>query len=54
MRMFCLLLACAFSLSWCIGCGGGRPDPRANPDFDQAGYDDPSLGVQSLVEEAGN
>jgi hypothetical protein len=26
-----------------IGCGESRPDPRANPNFNEADMDDPSL-----------
>lgn len=26
-----------------VGCGDSRPDPRANPDFNEADMDDPSL-----------
>jgi hypothetical protein len=25
-----------------VGCGESRPDPRANPEFNEAGMDDPS------------
>jgi hypothetical protein len=48
----CLLAVCVMLLLATPGCGDGRPDPRDNPNFDEAGYRDPSVGVQSLVDEA--
>jgi hypothetical protein len=52
MRMLFVLLLSVVSLTWTAGCGG-RPDPRANPDFDQAAYDDVDAASDALFEEAG-
>lgn len=42
MRFFMLLTLAFFSYLAAPGCGDGRPDPRANPDFDEEGYNNPA------------
>jgi hypothetical protein len=42
---FLLLIAA----SGMVGCGGS--DPRDNPDFDQAAYDDVDAASNALIEE---
>jgi hypothetical protein len=54
MRVLLSLLLFLGPLSLVAGCGGGRPDPRANPDFDHAAFenvDDPGA-MQALSEDA--
>lgn len=36
-----LVALCLLVLS--LGCGEKRPDPRANPDFDEEAFNDPSV-----------
>jgi hypothetical protein len=51
MRILLMLVLLVVVLVTTPGCGGGRPDPRANPDFDEAAYQDPSLSGQKLSED---
>ncbi|WP_164101305.1 hypothetical protein [Candidatus Laterigemmans baculatus] len=37
-----MFLAC-LPLMISVGCGESRPDPRANPDFDEEAYNDPNI-----------
>jgi len=40
MRNFLLAILVCFPLTFALGCGSGRPDPRDNPDFDEESYQD--------------
>ena len=53
MRILLTVLLLLLPLACNTGCGGGRPDPRANPDFDEAAYDDVDAASDALFEEAG-
>jgi hypothetical protein len=36
------LIVCSLLVtSFAVGCGDSRPDPRANPDFNEAAMEDP-------------
>jgi hypothetical protein len=52
MRILLALLFLIVPAVLTAGCGGGRVDPRANPDFDEAAYEDPSVSGQRLAEDA--
>jgi hypothetical protein len=37
-----LLILCGLlAIPFAVGCGDSRPDPRANPDFNEAAMEDP-------------
>ena len=46
---FLLTLLLLIAASGTVGCGG--PNPRENPDFDQAAYDDVDAASNALIEE---
>lgn len=45
--LFCFWMALA-PLLVANGCGPSRPDPRANPDFDEEAYSDPNQAMQRM------
>ena len=48
--LFALLLLLPLLMP-CVGCGGGRPDPRDRPDF--VDDTDPSMAAETLNAETG-
>jgi hypothetical protein len=36
-----LIACCLVVTAFAVGCGDSRPDPRANPDFNEAAMEDP-------------
>ena len=58
-RLVVLLLMLSLSIMPCMGCDGGKPDPRDNPDFEesldpdmQTGALDGDLGAGAMEGEA--
>lgn len=37
-----------------VGCGDSRPDPRANPDFDEEAYSDPGAAALQMQQGGGD
>ncbi|MEZ6136174.1 MAG: hypothetical protein R3C53_14865 [Pirellulaceae bacterium] len=46
-RMICAVALLAVPVGL-VACSPGRPDPRANPDFNEASYKDPNLALEVL------
>ncbi len=44
MRTLLILLSFLIPLTFFTGCGERRPDPRANPDFDESALDPAASG----------
>ena len=51
MRTLLMLLSVLIPLTFLAGCGERRPDPRANPDFDEEALDDPSVVLERMSGE---